>query len=141
MDTNKKRPHRFSEKFRQLEADKSGLLFYARERASANDPIEAARAFAKAARMEEEIAPLMEAEGYLQDAVISWVSAASCYHLGHNLAEALRICELVEKKPFGERYRDILQKIKIDCEKRMVTSVAMTGDREHCDSPHPYAST
>jgi hypothetical protein len=137
--TNKKRPHRFSEKIRQLEVDKTNLLFYARERAAANEPIESARAFAKAARMEEEIAPLMEAEGYLQDAVISWVSAASCYHLGHNLAEALRICELVEKKPFGERYRDILQKIKIDCEKRMVTPVAMIGDREHRDSPRPHA--
>ncbi|MBM3238693.1 hypothetical protein FJZ31_20565 [Candidatus Poribacteria bacterium] len=135
--SNKKHPHRFSEEIRQLEVDKTNLLFYARERAAANEPIESARAFAKAARMEEEIAPLMEAEGYLQDAVISWVSAASCYHLGHNLAEALRICELVEKKPFGERYRDILQKIKIDCEKRMATPVTMTGDREHRDSPHP----
>jgi hypothetical protein len=137
--TDKKRSHRYSEKIRQLEVDKTSLLFYARERAAANEPIESARAFAKAARMEEEIAPLMEAEGYLQDAVISWVSAASCYHLGHNLAEALRICELVEKKPFGERYRDILQKIKMDCEKRMATPVAMIGNREHCDSPrlHP----
>jgi len=136
--TNKKRSHRFSEKIRQLEVDKTSLLFYARERAAANEPIESARAFAKAARMEEEIAPLMEAEGYLQDAVISWVSAVSCYHLGHNLAEALRICELVEKKLFGERYRDILQKIKMDCEKRMATPVAMIGNREHCDSPRPH---
>lgn len=48
MDTNKKRPHRFSEKIRQLEVDKTSLLFYARERAAANEPIEINLNMAKA---------------------------------------------------------------------------------------------
>ena len=90
--THSKRPHRFSEETRRLQGEKSGLLFYARERAAANDPIESACAFAKAARMEEAIATRLEAEGYSLEATISWVSAASCYHLAHDFAESLRVC-------------------------------------------------
>ena len=134
---NGKRPHRFSEETRRLDAEKSGLLFYARERAAANDPIESGRAFAKAAQMEEEIAIRLEAEGYHLEATISWVSAASCYHLAHDFAEALRVCELVEEKPFVARDRNILQQIKTNCETQMAKPIVMIGDSGHSHSLRP----
>jgi hypothetical protein len=128
--THRTRPHRFSDETRQLDAEKSGLLFYARERAAANDPIEAARTFAKAARMEEDIATRVEAEGYPADAMIAWISTASCYLMAHDYAQALRVCEVVAEKPYAERYQDILQEIKADCEKAIVNPFRTIGAGE-----------
>ena len=136
--THRKFPHRFSEETRRLKTDKTNLLFYARERAAANDPIESARAFEKAAHMEEEIAPRLEAEEYPTEAMISWISAASCYLMAHDFAQALRVCELVEKKPVAEeRYRDILQSIKTDCETQIAKPIVITAGKKHSDSPPP----
>ena len=137
--THRKFPHRFSEETRRLQTDKTSLLFYARERAAANDPIESARAFAKAGRMEEDIATRLEVEGYPTDAMISWISAASCYWMGYDFAEALRVCELMEGKPDAQRYRDILQQIKTDCETRITTPFAITGVEEQETSSRSHA--
>ena len=136
--TNRKRPYRFSEETRQLDAEKSGLLFYARERAAANDSIESARVFAKAAQMEEEIAIRLEAEGYPPEAMISWVSAASCYFMAHDFAQALRVCELAEDKPFVERYQDILQQIQTECETHITEPIVLTGDSDSA-RPNPMS--
>ena len=120
-----KHSSRFSEKIKRLEANKTNLLFCARERIAAEQPIEAARAFAQAAQLEEEIATVLKGDGFLKDALISWVSAASCYHLAGDFSEALRVSELVLSNPDGERYRDVIERIKIDCEEKIAALIAM----------------
>jgi len=135
---DKKFPNRFSEETRQLQGKKSGLLFYARWQAEINDPIESARAFAKAAHMEEDIATRLEAEGYPQQAMVSWVSAASCYLMAHDFAQALRVCELIEDKPFAERYQDVFRDIKTDCESQIAKPLVMTDNKGHSNSAQVF---
>ena len=88
--------------------------------------------------MEEDIATRLEAEGYPQQAMVSWVSAASCYLMAHDFAQALRVCELIEDKPFAERYQVVFRDIKTDCETQIAEPIMMTDNKGHSDSAQVF---
>jgi hypothetical protein len=72
--------------------------------------------FNEAAEQEIQIAHLLEAYGHTEDALISWVSAASCYMNAGDFSRAGKLFEFILTKNIRPRLRRDVKRFKKKCE-------------------------
>ncbi|MBM3237483.1 hypothetical protein FJZ31_14430 [Candidatus Poribacteria bacterium] len=128
----------YSDEIRQLMRKKSGILFSAHRRKDDGILDEATAMFIEAGELEEQIARLLEndsqpkAEGvpvlslrritkvqrseHSENAVIHWVSAASCYMNAGDFSRAGKLFEFILTKDIRPRLRREVKKFKKRCE-------------------------
>jgi len=100
----------YSDEIRQLMRKKSGILFSAHRRRDDSILDEATTMFIEAGELEEQIAHLLEndsqpkAEGvgerseHSENAIIHWISAASCYMNAGDFSRAGKLFEFILTK-------------------------------------------
>jgi len=125
----------YSDEIRQLMRKKSGILFSAHRRRDDSILDEATTMFIEAGELEEQIAHLLEndsqpkAEGvgelrggttkqteHFENAVIHWISAASCYMNAGDFSRAGKLFEFILTKNIRPRLRRDVKKFKKRCE-------------------------
>ncbi|MBC8233189.1 hypothetical protein H8E77_26885 [bacterium] len=106
----------YSDKIRQLIRKKSGVLFSAHRRKDDGLFEEANALFNEAAEQEVQIAHFLEASGQRENALISWVSAASCYMNAGDFSRAGKLFEFILTKNIRPRLRRDVKKFKKRCE-------------------------
>lgn len=91
---NKPKPP-YSDDVHRLIGDKSSTLLQARLCLSLGLKKEAEKFFDFVANKEEQIANLLEASGHFEDAVINWISAASCYSMAEKHHKARELFQFI----------------------------------------------
>ena len=118
----------YNDEIRQLMRKKSGILFSAHRRKDDGILDEATAIFIEAGELEEQIARLLEndsqpkAEGvgerseHSENAVIHWISAASCYMNAGDFSRSGKLFEFILTKNIRPRLRRDIKKFKKRCE-------------------------
>jgi hypothetical protein len=118
----------YSNEIRQLMRKKSGILFSAHRRKDDGILDEATAMFIEAGELEEQIAHLLENDSQpkaeavgeqnerSENAVIHWVSAASCYMNAGDFSRAGKLFEFILTKDIRPRLRRDVKKFKKRCE-------------------------
>ena len=125
----------YSDEIRQLIRKKSGILFSAHRRIDDSILDEATTMFIEAGELEEQIAHLLEndsqpkAKGvgelrggttkqteHSENAVIHWISAASCHMNAGDFSRAGKLFEFILTKNIRPRLRRDVKKFKKRCE-------------------------
>ena len=96
---------------------KSGILFSAHRRKYDGILGEATAMFTEAGELEEQIARLLENDSqHSENAVIHWVSSASCYMNAGDFSKAGDLFEFILSKDIRPRLRRDVKKFKKKCE-------------------------
>jgi len=104
------------ETLRQLMRKKSGILFSANRRKDDGILDEATAMFTESGKLEEQIARLLENDlQQPENAVIHWVSAASCYMNAGDFSKAEELFEFILSKDIRPRLRRDVKKFKKRC--------------------------
>ena len=136
--TPQKKPQHipYSDEIRQLITKKSNTLFRARFKKSEGDFEEARALFEETAQQEEQIARLLEVSGNPLDALISWVSAGSCYMKAEKYQIAQAIFEGTQKKPLlPEALQKELHRLKGQCQTALKKQASKPQKRRRDVSP------
>ena len=112
---NRIQPFPYSDTIRQLNHQKSGFLLRAQELQKNGEVAgEAILLFSKAAEIEMQIAHLLQ-DAEHENAIIHWVSAASCYMQAKNYQTALEQLDWVLTQPIPPRLRRDVEKFRRRC--------------------------
>ena len=129
----------YSDEIRQLMRKKSGILFSAHRRRDDSILDEATTMFIEAGELEEQIAHLLENDSqpkaecgfpplggqeggfgerseHSENAVIHWISAASCYMNAGDFSRSGKLFEFILTKNIRPRLRRDIKKFKKRCE-------------------------
>jgi hypothetical protein len=109
----------YSDDVQRIIGDKSSTLLQARLCQSLGLKQEAEKFFDFAANKEERIANLLEAGGNVEDALINWISAASCYNMAGKYHQARDLFTFIlnrYKKYMTEKRLNEVKQLKEECD-------------------------